>query len=82
MPDGLISGCGAYGTRFDANGCDYAFRIAVTLAPLACAIAALRCAVHLSSASRFFEGARKLVRGLRQELTEDERYRVADDVVH
>ncbi len=25
--------------------------------------------------------ARKLVRGLRQELTEDERYRVADDVV-
>src|SRR5215831_1704894 len=27
-------------------------------------------------------GARKLVRGLRQELTEEERYRVADDVVH
>jgi len=26
-------------------------------------------------------GARKLVRGLRQELTEEERYRVADDVV-
>jgi hypothetical protein len=26
-------------------------------------------------------GARKLVRGLRQGLTEDERYRVADDVV-
>jgi len=27
-------------------------------------------------------GARKLVRGLREELTEQERYRVADDVVH
>jgi hypothetical protein len=27
-------------------------------------------------------GARKLVRGLRQELTEEERYRVANDVVH
>ena len=27
-------------------------------------------------------GARKLVRGPRQELTEEERYRVADDVVH
>ncbi len=27
-------------------------------------------------------GARKLVHGLRQGLTEDERYRVADDVVH
>jgi hypothetical protein len=27
-------------------------------------------------------GSRKLVRGLRQELTEEERYRVADDVVH
>jgi hypothetical protein len=27
-------------------------------------------------------GARKLVRGLRQELSEDERYRVADGVVH
>jgi hypothetical protein len=27
-------------------------------------------------------GARKLVRGLRQGLSEDERYRVADDVVH
>jgi len=27
-------------------------------------------------------GAPKLVRGLRAELTEDERYRVADDVVH
>ncbi len=27
-------------------------------------------------------GARKLVRGLRQELTEEERYRIADDVVH
>jgi hypothetical protein len=27
-------------------------------------------------------GARKLVRGLRQELTEEERYRVADEVVH
>jgi hypothetical protein len=27
-------------------------------------------------------GARKLVRGLRQELSEEERYRVADDVVH
>jgi len=27
-------------------------------------------------------GARKLVRGLRQGLTEDERFRVADDVVH
>jgi hypothetical protein len=27
-------------------------------------------------------GARKLVRGLRAGLTEDERYRVADDVVH
>ncbi len=27
-------------------------------------------------------GARKLVRGLREELTEEERYRVADDVVH
>jgi hypothetical protein len=26
-------------------------------------------------------GARKLVRGLRHELTEDERYRVANDVV-
>jgi hypothetical protein len=26
--------------------------------------------------------ARKLVRGLRQELPEDERYRVADDAVH
>jgi hypothetical protein len=26
--------------------------------------------------------ARKLVRGLREELTEEERYRVADDVVH
>jgi hypothetical protein len=26
-------------------------------------------------------GARKLVRGLREELTEEERYRVADDVV-
>jgi hypothetical protein len=26
-------------------------------------------------------GARKLVRGLRQELTEEERYRVANDVV-
>jgi hypothetical protein len=26
--------------------------------------------------------ARKLVRGLRQELTEEERYRVANDVVH
>jgi hypothetical protein len=26
-------------------------------------------------------GARKLVRGLREELTENERYRVADDVV-
>jgi hypothetical protein len=26
-------------------------------------------------------GAPKLVRGLRQELTEEERYRVADDVV-
>jgi hypothetical protein len=26
-------------------------------------------------------GARKLVRGFRQELTEEERYRVADDVV-
>jgi hypothetical protein len=27
-------------------------------------------------------GARKLVRGFRTELTEEERYRVADDVVH
>jgi hypothetical protein len=27
-------------------------------------------------------GARKLVRGLRHELSEEERYRVADDVVH
>ena len=27
-------------------------------------------------------GARKLVRGLRRGLSEDERYRVADDVVH
>jgi hypothetical protein len=27
-------------------------------------------------------GARKLVRGFRAELTEEERYRVADDVVH
>jgi hypothetical protein len=27
-------------------------------------------------------GARKLVRGLREELTEEEGYRVADDVVH
>jgi hypothetical protein len=27
-------------------------------------------------------GAQKLVRGLRQGLTEQERYRVADDVVH
>jgi len=27
-------------------------------------------------------GARKLVRGLRHELTEEERYRVANDVVH
>jgi hypothetical protein len=27
-------------------------------------------------------GARKLVRGLRQKLTEEERYRVANDVVH
>jgi hypothetical protein len=27
-------------------------------------------------------GARKLVRGLREELTEGERYRVANDVVH
>ena len=27
-------------------------------------------------------GARKLVRGLRQESTEEERYRVANDVVH
>jgi hypothetical protein len=27
-------------------------------------------------------GARKLVPGLRQELTEEERYRVANDVVH
>jgi hypothetical protein len=27
-------------------------------------------------------GARKLVRGLRQGLTEEERYRVADDVVN
>ena len=27
-------------------------------------------------------GARKLVRGLREELTEEERYRVAGDVVH
>ena len=27
-------------------------------------------------------GARKLVRGLRRELSEEERYRVADDVVH
>ncbi len=27
-------------------------------------------------------GARKLVRGLRQGLSEDERYRVADEVVH
>jgi len=27
-------------------------------------------------------GARKLVRGLREELTEEERYRVADNVVH
>ena len=27
-------------------------------------------------------GARKLVRGLRQGLSEKERYRVADDVVH
>jgi len=27
-------------------------------------------------------GARKLVRGFREELTEEERYRVADDVVH
>ena len=27
-------------------------------------------------------GARKLVRGLREELTEEERYRVANDVVH
>jgi len=27
-------------------------------------------------------GARKLVRGLRQGLDEDERFRVADDVVH
>ena len=27
-------------------------------------------------------GARKLVRGLRQGLSEEERYRVADDVVH
>ena len=26
--------------------------------------------------------SRKLVRGLREELTEEERYRVADDVVH
>jgi hypothetical protein len=26
-------------------------------------------------------GARKLIRGLRQELTEEERYRVANDVV-
>jgi len=26
--------------------------------------------------------ARKLVRGLREELTEEERYRVADDIVH
>ena len=28
------------------------------------------------------QGARKLVRGLREGLTEEERYRVADDVVH
>jgi hypothetical protein len=27
-------------------------------------------------------GARKPVRGLREEMTEEERYRVADDVVH
>ena len=27
-------------------------------------------------------GARKLVRGLREELTEEERYRVANDVMH
>jgi hypothetical protein len=27
-------------------------------------------------------GARKLVRGLRRGMTEEERYRVADDVVH
>jgi hypothetical protein len=27
-------------------------------------------------------GARKLVRGLQRELSEEERYRVADDVVH
>lgn len=27
-------------------------------------------------------GARKLVRGLRHELSEEERFRVADDVVH
>jgi hypothetical protein len=27
-------------------------------------------------------GARKLVRGLRHGMTEEERYRVADDVVH
>ena len=27
-------------------------------------------------------GARELVRGFRTELTEEERYRVADDVVH
>ena len=27
-------------------------------------------------------GARKLVRGLREELTEEERYRFANDVVH
>jgi hypothetical protein len=27
-------------------------------------------------------GARKLVRGFREELTEEERYRVANDVVH
>ncbi len=27
-------------------------------------------------------GARKLVRGLREDLTEEERYRVANDVVH
>ena len=27
-------------------------------------------------------GARKLVRGFREELTEEERYRVAEDVVH
>ena len=36
----------------------------------------------LSSAVAFaLGGARKLVRGLREELTEEERYRVADDIV-